>query len=103
MSKIFYDITFAFTGIRQACNVVHQIAHKVKIDDNEIEVMINNALNVNPNSTLDVYRNSEANFHIGLNILIAIIIYASNTRYLNLTRYLLSLIGLERRLRKNYR
>lgn len=101
MSKKFYDITLAFAGICQACHLVHQIAHNGKIDDNAIEVMINSTLNINPTSTLDVYGNSETNLRIGLNTLIAILTASNNTLYSNLTRYLLSLIGLERRLRKN--
>ncbi|WGO84634.1 high frequency lysogenization protein HflD [Arsenophonus apicola] len=101
MSKKFYDITLAFAGICQACHLVHQIAHKGKIEDNAIEVMINSTLNINPTSTLDVYGNSETNLRIGLNTLIAILTASNNTLYSNLTRYLLSLIGLERRLRKN--
>lgn len=101
MSKNFYDITLAFAGICQACHLVQQIAHNGKIDDNATEVMINSTLNINPTSTLDVYGNSEANLRVGLNTLLAILAASNNTRYSNLTRYLLSLIGLERRLRKN--
>lgn len=103
MSKNFYDITLAFAGICQACHLVQQIAHNGKIDDNATEVMINSTLNINPTSTLDVYGNSEANLRVGLNTLLAILTASNNTLYSNLTRYLLSLIGLERRLRKIHR
>ncbi|MFS1563450.1 MAG: high frequency lysogenization protein HflD [Candidatus Arsenophonus phytopathogenicus] len=101
MSKNFYDITLAFAGICQACRLVQQLAHEGKIDDNTAKVMINSTLNINPTSTLAVYGNSEANLRVGLNTLLAIFTSSSNTLSSDLTRYLLSLIGLERRLRKN--
>uniref|UniRef100_A0A3B0LXF0 High frequency lysogenization protein HflD homolog n=1 Tax=Arsenophonus endosymbiont of Trialeurodes vaporariorum TaxID=235567 RepID=A0A3B0LXF0_9GAMM len=101
MSKNFYDITLAFAGICQACRLVQQLAHEGKFDDNTAEVMINSTLNINPTSTLAVYGNSEANLRVGLNTLLAILTASSNTLSSALTRYLLSLIGLERRLRKN--
>lgn len=101
MSKNFYDITLAFAGICQACRLVQQLAHEGKIDDNTAEVMINSTLNINPTSTLAVYGNSEANLRVGLNTLLAILTASNNTLSSDLTRYLLSLIGLERRLRKN--
>lgn len=101
MSKNFYDITLAFAGICQACRLVQQLAHEGKIDDNTAEVMINSTLNINPTSTLAVYGNSEANLRVGLNTLLAILTASGNTLSSDLTRYLLSLIGLERRLRKN--
>ncbi|HGJ5876216.1 MAG TPA: high frequency lysogenization protein HflD [Arsenophonus sp.] len=101
MSKNFYDITLAFAGICQACRLVQQMAHEGKIDDNATEIMINSTLNINPVSTLDVYGNSEANLRIGLNTLLAILTASNNKLTIDLTRYLLSLIGLERRLRKN--
>lgn len=101
MNKNFYDITLAFAGICQACRLVQQLAHEGKIDDNTAEVMINSTLNINPTSTLAVYANSEANLRVGLNTLLAILTASSNTLSSDLTRYLLSLIGLERRLRKN--
>lgn len=101
MSKNFYDITLAFAGICQACRLVQQLAHEGKIDDNTAEVMINSTLNINPTSTLAVYGNSEANLRVGLTTLLAILTASSNTLSSDLTRYLLSLIGLERRLRKN--
>ncbi|QLK88176.1 high frequency lysogenization protein HflD [Arsenophonus endosymbiont of Aphis craccivora] len=100
MSKNFYDITLAFAGICQACRLVQQLAHEGKIDDNTAEVMINSTLNINPTSTLAVYGNSEANLRVGLNTLLAILTASNNTLSSDLTRYLLSLIGLERRLRK---
>ncbi|MFS1539955.1 MAG: high frequency lysogenization protein HflD [Candidatus Phlomobacter fragariae] len=101
MIKNFYDITLSFAGICQACHLVQQITHEGKIDDNATEVMINSTLNINPTSTLDVYGNSEANLRVGLNTLFAILTASNNTLYSDLTRYLLSLIGLERQLRKN--
>ncbi|SPP31400.1 High frequency lysogenization protein HflD [Arsenophonus endosymbiont of Aleurodicus floccissimus] len=101
MSKNFYDITLAFAGICQACRLVQQLAHEGEIDDNTAEVMINSTLNINPTSTLEVYGNSEANLRVGLNTLLTILTASNNTLSSDLTRYLLSLIGLERRLRKN--
>lgn len=101
MSKNFYDITLAFAGICQASRLVQQLAHEGKIDDNTAEVMINSTLNINPTSTLAVYGNSAANLRVGLNTLLAILTASNNTLSSDLTRYLLSLIALERRLRKN--
>lgn len=101
MSKNFYDITLAFAGICQACRLVQQLAHEGKIDDNTAEIMINSTLNINPTSTLGVYGNSEENLRVGLNSLLSILTASNNTLSSDLTRYLLSLIGLERRLRKN--
>ncbi|MGP1955115.1 MAG: high frequency lysogenization protein HflD [Arsenophonus sp. NC-TX2-MAG3] len=101
MNKNFYNITLAFAGICQACRLVQQLAHEGKINDNAAEVMINSTLNINPTSTLAVYGNNEENLSVGLNTLLAILTASGSTISSDLTRYLLSLIGLERRLRKN--
>ncbi|BGI50971.1 MAG: high frequency lysogenization protein HflD [Arsenophonus endosymbiont of Ceratovacuna japonica] len=101
MSKNFYDITIAFAGICQACYLVQQLAYKGKIDHNATEIMIKSTLNINPKSTLDVYGNNTSNLYIGLNTLLTTLTALNNILYSDLIRYLLSLIVLERRLRKN--
>ncbi|MFP3029422.1 MAG: high frequency lysogenization protein HflD [Arsenophonus sp.] len=101
MSKNFYDITLAFAGICQACRLVQQLAYEGKINDNAAKVMINSTVNINLTSTLAVYGNNEKNLSIGLNTLLAILTASGSTFSSDLTRYLLSIIGLERRLRKN--
>ncbi|CDH22943.1 high frequency lysogenization protein HflD [Xenorhabdus bovienii] len=101
MAKNYYDITLALAGICQSGHLVQQLAHEGQCDADTFEVMINSILNMNPASTQDVFGNNACNLRIGLDAMLSMF---NNTRSgvsASLTRYMLSLIVLERRLSKN--
>ncbi|PJC88093.1 lysogenization regulator HflD [Vibrio sp. HA2012] len=98
MANTVYDRTIAFAGICQAVALVQQVARDGYCDNNAFETSIKAILNTNPSSTLDVFGN-ESNLKTGLECLVKGI---ENTPAGNdLTRYVISLMALERKLDSN--
>lgn len=101
MAKNFYDITLAMAGICQAGRIVQQLAHEGQCHTNDLEVMINSITNMNPSSTLDVFGNDPANLKTGLEALLGMFNGTNSGLSAEMTRYMLSLMVLERRLNKD--
>jgi high frequency lysogenization protein len=90
-----YDRTIAFAGICQAVTLVQQVAKNGHCDSNAFATSLQAILKTNPNSTLDVFGN-EANLKIGLESLVNGI--DSTPAGNEMTRYIISLMALERKL-----
>ncbi|MBS9434667.1 high frequency lysogenization protein HflD [Photorhabdus hainanensis] len=102
MAKNYYNITLALAGICQSGRLVQQLAHENQCDADAVATMVNSILNTNPTSVLDVFGNHERNLRTGLNALLGMFNNSNNNGIsADLTRYILSLIALERRLNKN--
>ena len=97
MANTLYDRTIAFAGICQAVALVQQVAKDGYCDKAAFETSINAILNTNPSSTLDVF-GSEANLKIGLECLVNGI--DSTPAGSEVTRYVISLMALERKLKE---
>ncbi|NRN29108.1 high frequency lysogenization protein HflD [Photorhabdus heterorhabditis] len=101
MAKNYYNITLALAGICQSSRLVQQLAHENQCDTDAVATMVNSILNTNPASVLDVFGNHEHNLRIGLDAMLGIFDGGNNSVSTDLTRYMLSLMALERRLNKH--
>ncbi|EJA3297228.1 high frequency lysogenization protein HflD, partial [Vibrio vulnificus] len=95
MANTLYDRTIAFAGMCQAVALVQQIARNGHCDQDAFETSIKAILNTNPANTLDVFGN-ESQLKLGLECLVKGI--DSTPTGSEVTRYLISLMALERKL-----
>lgn len=95
MANANYDRTIAFAGMCQAAALVQRVAKDGHCDQDSFETSIKAILSNNPSSTLDVF-GSEQGLRIGLEILVNGV--NSTPQGSELTRYLISLMALERKL-----
>ncbi|MBU2897861.1 high frequency lysogenization protein HflD [Vibrio hepatarius] len=96
MTNALYDRTIAFAGICQAVALVQQVAQNGHCDSDAFEASLKAILNTNPVNTLGVY-GEESNLKIGLEYLVKGI--DSTPSGSEITRYIISLMALERKLR----
>jgi len=101
VAKNYYDITLALAGICQAGAMVQKLAHEGTCLDSDAETMVNSLTNMNPNSTLDVYGNNPANLKTGLGAMLGMLTGGNSGLSAEMTRYMLSMMALERRLNKD--
>ncbi len=95
MANTLYDRTIAFAGICQAVALVQQVAKNGQCDSDAFETSLKAILSTNPSSTLDVYGRESA-LKIGLECLVKGI--DSTPSGSEITRYIISLMALERKL-----
>lgn len=95
MANSNYDRTIAFAGMCQAAALVQRVAKEGHCDNDGFEASIKAILNINPSSTLDVF-GSEQNLRIGLEAMVSGI--NGTPQGSELTRYMISLMALERKL-----
>ncbi|HDY8140276.1 TPA: high frequency lysogenization protein HflD [Vibrio vulnificus] len=95
MANTLYDRTIAFAGMCQAVALVQQIARNGHCDQDAFETSIKAILNTDPANTLDVFGN-ESQLKLGLECLVKGI--DSTPTGSEVTRYLISLMALERKL-----
>ncbi|GAB2928644.1 high frequency lysogenization protein HflD [Hafnia psychrotolerans] len=101
MAKNYYDITLALAGMCQSARLVQQLAHDGHCAQEEMSVSLRSLLVMNPESTLAVYGNNEANLKMGLETLLGVLNANRQGMGAELTRYTLSLMVLERKLNAN--
>ncbi len=95
MANTIYDRTIAFAGICQAVALVQQVAKDGYCDSDAFEASLRAILATNPSNTLNVFGN-EANLKTGLECLVNGI--DSTPTGSAITRYIISLLALERKL-----
>ncbi|MDA0147289.1 high frequency lysogenization protein HflD [Vibrio sp. LaRot3] len=95
MANTLYDRTIAFAGICQAVALVQQVAKNGYCDTDAFETSLKAILNTNPSNTVDVY-GSESDLRVGLECLVKGI--DSSSAGSEITRYIISLMALERKL-----
>ncbi|GAL36882.1 a protein of unknown function perhaps involved in purine metabolism [Vibrio maritimus] len=95
MANTLYDRTIAFAGICQAVALVQRVAKDGYCDSDAFETSIKAITNMNPSSTLDVF-GIESDLKIGLECLVNGI--DSTPTGSEITRYIISLMALERKL-----
>jgi len=93
--------TLTLAAICQVAYWVQKLSRTGQIDEAELTILLNSIMNTSPSSTLDVYGNDLANLKVGLNTLIQHLGNKSKNKDPELTRYVVSLLALERRLSKN--
>ncbi|ELR65026.1 purine metabolism protein [Photobacterium marinum] len=95
MAHTLYDRTIAFAGICQAVKLVQKVARDGHCDNDALDACLNSILVTDPANTLEIF-GSESNLRIGLETLSDEI---DNTPSGNeITRYLVSVMALERKL-----
>ncbi|HEY9018459.1 high frequency lysogenization protein HflD [Thiomicrospira sp.] len=97
------DRSLALTGIYQTAKLVFDLATTGKLDEQAYQTSINSLFVDNPSSTLDVYGNDAKNIQVGVKTLLSQMgaTDAEEIRNLEVTRYALNLILLERSLAKD--
>jgi len=90
-------------AICQIAYQVQQVSQDGKIDDNEFKLILNSIINTSPDNTLAVYGGELTNIKQGLTLLVNHLgdgAKKGGMKNTELTRYIISLINLERRLTK---
>ncbi|OAJ95635.1 high frequency lysogenization protein HflD [Vibrio bivalvicida] len=95
MANTLYDRTIAFAGICQAVALVQQIAKNGHCDSDAFETSLKAILSTNPNNTVGVF-GRESDLKLGLECLVKGIDSTPNGS--EITRYIISLMALERKL-----
>lgn len=99
------DQTITLAAICQAAQLVQQVSQTGQIDEHDLTVLVNSITITSPENTLAVYGGELANLKQGLTILVHHLSDASDIKGKKikdpvLTRYIISLINLERKLAK---
>ncbi|XPP90589.1 high frequency lysogenization protein HflD [Photobacterium leiognathi subsp. mandapamensis] len=95
MAYTVYDRTIAFAGICQAVKLVQEVARNGNCDNDILAATLNSIVETNPSNTIAVYGN-EANLRMGLESMLRDIDNSSSGS--EITRYLVSVMALERKL-----
>lgn len=90
--------TLTFAAICQAAAMVQGIARKNQLDESLFELMLNSIVNTNPKDTLDVYGSDVAHLKTGLQLIVTQLGDNTVDKDPEITRYIVSLLNLERRL-----
>lgn len=93
------DKTLALAGVFQSAALVHQLAGKGSVDLHDLSTCISSTLELNPLTTQSVYGRLE-NLRTGLHTLIQYLGEQPGQRDPNVARYVISLLHLQRKLRK---
>jgi len=93
--------TIAFAAICQTAVMVQGIARKNQLDDDLFTLMLNSIINMTPSNTLNVYGDELVNLQEGLTMMFTQIGDSTAKKDPELTRYIVSLMNLERRLKGN--
>lgn len=101
------ELTITFAAICQVAHLVQQVSRNGQVDDSELAILLNSIITTSPDDTLAVYGGELANVKQGLELLINHLGDSksengkkSNVKDPEFTRYIISLINLERRLTK---
>lgn len=95
MANALYDRTIAFAGICQAVALVQQVAKNGHCDNDAFETSLKSIMNTTPTNTVSVY-GRESDLKLGLECLVKGI--DSTPTGSEITRYIISLMALERKL-----
>lgn len=96
MANTIYDRTLALAGLCQSIALVQAVAQSGHCDSHALETSLNAVLVTNPSQTLSVFGGQEQNLNVGLTYLAQGIDTQSSRS--DTTRYLISLLSLERKL-----
>lgn len=100
MAKNYYDITIALAGIAQSARLVQQLAHNGQCDNDALTVSLKSIMVTDSPSTLAIF-GQENDLSLGLETLPSVLTNNRQDLSAELTRYVLSLMVLERKLSAN--
>ncbi|NMP15403.1 high frequency lysogenization protein HflD [Thalassotalea sp. Y01] len=90
--------SLTFAGICQSAAMVQGIARKNQLDEQQFVVMLQSIINTNPSDAIDVYGGQFDNIQQGLSLIVTQLGDGSVQKDPEITRYIVSLLNLERRL-----
>jgi len=93
--------TFTFAAICQISSAVQKLARHGSIDDEQLSFLLNTVMETSPDNTLAVFGGDVANLHDGLRIMTEQLGNQNAVKDAEITRYLVSLLALERKLAKS--
>lgn len=93
--------TLTLAAICQVSYSVQRLSRHGQINDDDLTVLLKGIMVTSPENTLEVYGNDYANVKIGLETLISHLGNNAKQKDPEVTRYVVSLLSLERRLNKN--
>ena len=99
MKYQFTDRIIALAGVFQAAQLVHEIAKHAQADSNDIQTCLNSIINDTPDSTIGVYGDLEK-IRTGLICLNEQLGLQNGKREVEITRYVMGMLFLERKLAK---
>ncbi len=97
MQHSYREQVTAFAGIWQSVKLVQQVARHGRADTADMEICINSLFEMDPNSFEDIYGNAKG-LTTGLNTILDQFGDATNQRDMELTKYVITLMHLERKL-----
>ncbi len=100
MSKTLRDKTLALAGIFQAASLVNDLASSGQVDRHDFETCIRSLFVTDPDRTEDVFGQLEY-LQTGLRVLTEQLGSEQTGRDINIARYVISLLHLQRKLAKN--
>lgn len=93
--------TLTLAAICQVSHAVQRLSRHGQINDDDLTVLLKSIMVTSPENTLEVYGDDYANVKIGLETLISHLGNNAKQKDPEVTRYVVSLLSLERRLNKN--
>lgn len=96
----FQQRTLALAGVFRAASLVNVLANEGTITDADLQISIGSIFETDPNDVVQVFGNV-TNLSIGFNTLIKQLGKDNDNRNLDIARYVVSMLFLERRLMKN--
>ncbi|UVK77545.1 MAG: lysogenization regulator [Sodalis sp. Fse] len=102
LAKNYFDIALTLAGICQSARLVQQLAHQSQYDEQPLRVSLQSIFDLNPLSVRAVYGDNLGNVKMGLETLQGVLNTSSREGLgAELTRYILGMIALERKLHGN--
>lgn len=96
----FQSRTLALAGVFRAASLVNVLANEGTISDDELRISIESIFETDPDDVIQVYGSSE-NLSQGFDTLIKQLGKESDSRNMDIARYVVSMLFLERQLMKN--
>ncbi|MGB1197994.1 MAG: high frequency lysogenization protein HflD [Thalassotalea sp.] len=93
--------TLTLAAICQVSHGVQRLSRHGQIDNKSLNTLLNSIMNTSPSNTLEVYGDEFSNVKTGLETLVTHLGNNSQQKDPEITRYVVSLLSLERRLNKN--
>ena len=93
--------TITLAAICQAGQLVQKLARQGQIDDNDLAILLNSVIVTSPENTMAVYGGDLNNLRTGLQTLTKHLGNSTESKDPEITRYVVSLLSLERRLTKS--
>lgn len=94
------DQAIALAGVFQAAALVHQLANKGMVSQDSFETSIGSILTTDPERTIEVYGGTAVGLHLGIKTMRSFINKEAEAST-HILRYAMSILYLEKRLRKD--